>query len=239
MVLRAHARAREAATARPLGPSMVVRSDIDLTRVDEPSVHGGSQVTPGEQRRRSLPGHIHPHPRLLKSPDGARLPGRSIGRVRRRPACSQRPPHPPRDAVRCGAAWSRVGTGATGRPASSPASLEADDPRLVARGPSGRDGPPGRRGSMGGSAGRGGHVVADDEQTAHGERQTCDRETSDQRREPVERGRAALVRRDDDRRDGLAGVDSIRDVAAVGSASDDGRLRRRAWREALTTIAGS
>ena len=89
------------------------------------------------------------------------------------------------------------------------------------------------------SASWGWSVVAENEQTAGRECQTSDRQTSDQRREPVERGRAAPALRDDDRSDGVAGVDCVRDVVVIGSAGGDHRFRRRARREAITTIVGS
>jgi hypothetical protein len=88
------------------------------------------------------------------------------------------------------------------------------------------------------SAGGGRPVVAENEESARRECQTSDRQTSDQRCEPVERRRAAFVDADDDRRAGVARVNRIRDGAAIGSAGDDGRLRQRARREAVTTIVG-
>ena len=74
------------------------------------------------------------------------------------------------------------------------------------------------------SASEGGAVVAENEQTAHRECQTSDRQTSDQRCKPVERRRAAPVYPDDDRRDGTARrVDRVRDETAIGPAADDRR----------------
>jgi hypothetical protein len=54
--------------------------------------------------------------------------------------------------------------------------------------------------------------VAEDEQTAHRERQTSDRQTADQRGGPVERRRAAPVRPDDDRRDDVARINRRQDL---------------------------
>jgi len=67
------------------------------------------------------------------------------------------------------------------------------------------------------SSGGGRPVTAENEESARRECHTSDRQTSDQRGEPVERGRAAPAHPDDDRRDGVTGVDRIRDGAAIGS----------------------
>jgi hypothetical protein len=83
------------------------------------------------------------------------------------------------------------------------------------------------------SASEGRPVVTENEETARRECQTSDRQASDQRCEPVERGRAAAVLLDDDGRDGVARIDRVWDGAAIRSAGDDRRLRRRArvrWR---------
>lgn len=89
------------------------------------------------------------------------------------------------------------------------------------------------------SASGGRLAVAENEETGRCECQTSDREASDQRREPVERGRVAAVLPDDDWCDGVARIDRVRHGAAIGSAGDDRRLRRSARREAVTPIVGS
>ena len=79
--------------------------------------------------------------------------------------------------------------------------------------------------------------MAEDEESARRKGQTSNRQTSDQRCEPVERG-PAFVDPDDDRRAGVARVDRVRNGAAIGWDGDDGRLRRSARREAVATIVG-
>ena len=82
-------------------------------------------------------------------------------------------------------------------------------------------------------------MVAEYEQTARCERQTSDRQTADQRSEPVERGRPAPARADDDRCDGVARINRVRGSTPIGSAGEDRRPRRSARREAVTAIVGS